>query len=82
MSAGYTDEEFWGTYRLPALAGISPRPRGDHGFPRCISSVAQAASATVKLVASATMPFYQLVCIAAHYPEYVCFALYLWRILN
>lgn len=25
------------------------------------------------VVFATTMPFYQLVCIAAHYPEYVCF---------
>ena len=81
MSAGYTDEEFWGDVQAASAGKHLPRPRGDHGFPRYISSVGQAASA-VKLVASATMPFYQLVCIAAHYPEYVCCAFYFWRTFN
>lgn len=61
-----------------SAAGIDVRflPTWKHAvgpaFPRAISCMELAVAAGADVLPAATMPFYQLVCIAAHYPEYVC----------
>ncbi len=49
-----------------------PRGGGGPAFPTLhVPQLAVLQTASVVVLAT-TMPFYQLVCIAAHYPEYVC----------
>ena len=60
--------------RLPALA-FQPRGVVGPAFPTLHiphNSLSLAVGHTASVALATTMPFYQLVCIAAHYPEYVC----------